>query len=40
MEREVDRQHLLGILELTQQPLLVGGVEVLPDPPDGLALKA
>ena len=39
VEDEVRRQHPLGVLELAQQPLLVGGLEVLPDPAHRLALQ-
>jgi len=40
VEGEVHGQDLLGILELAQQTLLVGGVEALPDPADRLTLQA
>ena len=40
VEDEVRGQHPLGVLELAQQPLLVGRLEVLPDAADRLALQA
>ncbi len=40
MEREVRREHLLGVLELGEEAVDVGRVEALPEVADGLALQA